>query len=157
MKELEEVILENYESMYRLAFTYVKNAADAEDVVQEACLRALSKRRAIRKAESTRSFLMSVTVNAAIDSIRKSRKSADIDSVPESGREDAYEDTDLSKALDALDDREHAIVVLKFFEGYKLREIADALQLNENTVKTILYRALKKLRVELSDEGLEPV
>lgn len=155
MKSLEDIILENYESMYRLAFTYVKNAADAEDVVQEACLRALSGRRAIRKAESTRSFLMSVTVNAAIDCIRKSKKSADIDSVPESGREDAYENTDLSRALGELDDREHAIVVLKFFEGYKLREIAEALQLNENTVKTILYRALKKLRVELSDEGLE--
>ncbi len=152
MKQLEDAILENYESMYRLAFTYVKNRADAEDVVQDAVVKAMASADAIRKPSSMRSYLMSVTVNTALDSIRKGKKTSDLDSVPESGREDAYENTDLARALSELDDREHAIVVLKYFEGYKLREIADALNLNENTVKTITYRALKKLRIKLEDE-----
>lgn len=149
MNQVEEAILKNYESMYRLAFTYVKNRDDAMDVVQEACVKALVGAATIRKASSIRSFLMSVTVNTAIDCIRKGKPTADIDSVPEDGREDAYEDTDLSRALSELDEREHAIIVLKYFEDYKLREIADALGLNENTVKTTMYRALKKLKGKL--------
>jgi len=149
MNQVEEAILKNYESMYRLAFTYVKNRDDAMDVVQEACVKAMAGASTIRKASSIRSFLMSVTVNTAIDCIRKGNKTADIDSVPEDGREDAYEDTDLSRALSELDEREHAIIVLKYFEDYKLREIADAPGLNENTVKTTMYRALKKLKGKL--------
>ncbi len=149
MNQVDEAILKNYESMYRLAFTYVKNRDDAMDVVQEACVKAMAGAATIRKASSIRSFLMSVTVNCAIDCIRKGKKTADIDSVPEDGREDAYEDTDLSRALSELDEREHAIIVLKYFEDYKLREIADALGLNENTVKTTMYRALKKLKGKL--------
>ena len=149
MNQGDEAILKTDESMYRLAFTYVKNRDDAMDVVQEACVKAMAGAATIRKASSIRSFLMSVTVNCAIDCIRKGKKTADIDSVPEDGREDAYEDTDLSRALSELDEREHAIIVLKYFEDYKLREIADALGLNENTVKTTMYRALKKLKGKL--------
>ena len=149
MNQVDEAILKNYESMYRLAFAYVKIRDDAMDVVHESCVKAMAGAATIRKASSIRSFLMSVTVNCAIDCIRKWKKTADIDSVPEDGREDAYEDTDLSRALSELDEREHAIIVLKYFEDYKLREIADALGLNENTVKTTMYRALKKLKGKL--------
>ena len=58
------------------------------------------------------------------------------------------------EALKILEPREKAVIVLRFFEDQKLEDIARTLQENTNTVKTILYRSLKKLRVELTEGEL---
>ena len=61
-------------------------------------------------------------------------------------------DVDLQRALDALDDKDRAIVMLKYFEDKKLEEIAQILDENLSTVKSRLYRCMKKLRGMLSEE-----
>ena len=61
--------------------------------------------------------------------------------------EDAYTDFDLQRALDSLPEQDKAIVVMKFFEDKKLEEIADILNENLSTVKSRLYRSMKKLRI----------
>ena len=66
--------------------------------------------------------------------------------------EDTYEDIDLQRALDALPVQDKAIVILKYFEDKTLEEIAEILDENVNTVKSRLYRSLKKLRVDLTQE-----
>ena len=50
-----------------------------------------------------------------------------------------------------LDERERSVIVLRFFEDRKLAEIAKILDLNINTIKSILYRSLYKLRLKLSE------
>lgn len=50
-----------------------------------------------------------------------------------------------------LDEKERAVIVLRFFEDQKLKDIAGILNENTNTVKTILYRGLKKLKIELTE------
>ena len=72
----------------------------------------------------------------------------------ETGKEDTYQDFDTLEALKILEPREKAVIVLRFFEDQKLEDIARTLQENTNTVKTILYRSLKKLRVELTEGEL---
>ena len=57
------------------------------------------------------------------------------------------------EALDLLDERERTVIVLRFFQELKLQEIAQVTGENVNTVKTILYRSLKKLKLELSEGG----
>ena len=66
--------------------------------------------------------------------------------------EDTYEDIDLQRALDAWPVQDKAIVILKYFEDKTLEEIAEILDENVNTVKSRLYRSLKKLRVDLTQE-----
>ena len=66
------------------------------------------------------------------------------------GREDTYADVDLQRALDGLPPQDKAIVLLKYFEDKTLEEIAEILDENVNTVKSRLYRSLKKLRGALS-------
>ena len=66
--------------------------------------------------------------------------------------EDNYADIDLQRAIDALPEKDKAIVILKYFEDKKLEEIADILDENVNTIKSRLYRSMKKLRATLSDE-----
>lgn len=71
--------------------------------------------------------------------------------MPDAGKEDAYEDADLLRALEGLDERERTVVTLRYFEDMKLSEIVSVTGENLSTVKSILYRSLKKLRVKLAE------
>ena len=62
------------------------------------------------------------------------------------GREDVYCDIDLQRALDELADQDKLVVELRYFEDMKLEDIAAILGENVSTVKSRLYRSLKKLR-----------
>ncbi len=57
----------------------------------------------------------------------------------------------LQQILEKLTSDEKGIVLLKYYEGYTFQEIADTLQIPLGTVKSILYRALKKLRVQVEE------
>ena len=72
--------------------------------------------------------------------------------VMEEGQEDRYEDTDIMVALDTLEEKERKVIMLKVFEEWTIREIADCLHENPNTVKSMLYRGLKKLRGKVEAE-----
>ena len=134
---VEDQILEQYPALYRLAFTYVKNPDDAMDVVQESVYKAMRGCAQVQNREAVRSWLCSREVLTDI--------------LPESGREDVYAGPDLLRALDVLDERERTVVVLRFFQELKLHEIAQVTGENLNTVKTILYRSLKKLKAYLTE------
>ena len=66
--------------------------------------------------------------------------------------EDQYEDIDLKRAIDGLEEQDKAVVILRFFEDMKLEEIAEILDENLNTVKSRLYRSIKKLRTVLANK-----
>lgn len=152
-KQVEEQVLLLYPAMYRLAFAYVKNRDDAMDVVQESACKAIAGADALKSGDASRSWLFRITVNAALDILRRRGRETAAQELPETGREDAYRDLDTLRALDALDERERTVVVLRFFEDLKLQEIADVTGENLNTVKTILYRSLKKLKIRLTEGG----
>ena len=76
-----------------------------------------------------------------------------LDEVPiEQGKEDVYEDIDLKEALDSLNAEDKAVIELRFFEDKPLNEIAEILGENLSTVKSRLYRGIRKLRIQLADE-----
>ena len=56
--------------------------------------------------------------------------------------------------MEELEERERTIVILKYFEEWKIDDIADLLKENPNTVKSILYRSLKKLKIKMSREEI---
>ena len=93
-------------------------------------------------------------MNTAVDLIRSRKNEIGLEEARETGKEDTYQDFDTLEALNILEPREKAVIVLRFFEDQKLEDIARTLQENTNTVKTILYRSLKKLRVELTEGEL---
>ena len=147
---VEDQILEQYPALYRLAFTYVKNPDDAMDVVQESVYKAMRGCAPVPNREAVR-WLCRIVVNTALDLLRGRSREVLTDILPESGREDVYADPDLLRALDVLDERERTVVVLRFFQELKLHEIAQVTGENLNTVKTILYRSLKKLKAYLTE------
>ncbi|MDO4355426.1 MAG: RNA polymerase sigma factor [Clostridia bacterium] len=151
-RQVETQILASYPSLFRLAFTYMKNADDAMDVVQESVYKAMMHCDAVRNEAAIRSWLCRIVINTATDQLRRRAREVAIEEVPEEGREDVYSDVDLHKLLGRLDERERTVVVLRFFEDMRLQDIAEITGENLNTVKTILYRSLKKLKIQ-AEEG----
>ena len=65
---------------------------------------------------------------------------------------DPCEQLDLRQAIDALEEKDKALIILRYFEDKKLEEIADILNENLSTIKSRLYRSMKKLRIRLQEE-----
>ena len=149
-QKVEDQILDNYEAMYRLAYSYVRNEEDALDIVQESVYKAIKNAGKVQQEAYIRTWLWRIVMNTAVDLIRSRKNETGLEEAGETGKEDTYQDFDTLEALKILEPREKAVIVLRFFEDQKLEDIARTPQENTNTVKTILYRSLKKLRVELT-------
>ena len=145
---VERALTEGYEKYYRLAYSYVHNEADALDIVQEAAYKAILKSDSLQKTEYVETWVYRIVVNEACSLLRSRKENADVDDVQVSS-EDTYEDIDLRRAIEQLEPKDRAIVILRFFEDRQLDEIAKILDENLSTVKSRLYRVMKKLRLHL--------
>ena len=155
-KAVEQEILASYDKLYRLAFSYVKNEQDAMDVVQESVYKAMKNASQIKEKKYIKTWLWRIVINTAVDATRRQLRFVSDDQVQEEGQEDRYEDTDIMAALDTLEEKERKVIMLKVFEEWTIREIADCLHENPNTVKSMLYRGLKKLRGKVEEKKKNP-
>lgn len=152
-QKMEEIVqrrlIDNYDKYYRLAYSYAHNQADALDIVQESAYKAILKCESIKKEKYVDTWIYRIVINTAVDFIRSKQKESLEIYEEDTGVYDKYEEYDLRQAMEKLDSAEKSIVILKYFEDLKLDEIADVMNENVNTIKSKLYRALKKLRVQL--------
>lgn len=157
LKLLETHIIEQKENHYRFIYGYVRNPDDALDVLQDSIVKAIQKVQLLKDENAIKSWFYQIMSRTALDFIKKKKCTPSEPSIIEenlSAHEDHYEDFDLQKALANLPYEYRVIVHLRFFEMFKLDEIASILNLNVNTVKSRLYAALRKLKVELDlEEG----
>lgn len=153
-QQVEELIFDSYESMYRLAYSYVRNEDDAMDIVQESVYKAIKGASAVKEPDYLKTWLFRIVIHTSIDSIRKNKKEVSCQESFEPSAWDTYTDFDTIEALDVLNERERAVIVLHFFEDRTLPEVAKILDLNVNTAKTTLYRSLKKLKIKLTEGDL---
>ena len=150
-QQIENEILQSYQSLYRLAYSYVKNPDDAMDVVQESAYKAILHADEMRFRETVKGWLCRIVVNTALDLIRRRKRESLTEEIPETGREDTYENIDVMRALDTLDEREKTVVMLRFFQDMKLSEISSITGESLSSIKSILYRSLRKLKVKLTE------
>ena len=153
-KELKKYIVDNKESLYRFAYSYVKNQDDALDIVHDSICKSLTKIDTLKDIANIKPWIYKIISNCAIDYIRKNKKyviNNDLD-LDDSISYDTYENIDLQKALDELPEKYKTIVILRYFEDMKISEIAQVLDENTNTIKTRLYKALDKLKLKLRDD-----
>lgn len=148
---VRKVLLDNYESYYRLAFAYVHNEADAMDIVQEGAYRAMLKADDLREVRFAGTWVYRIMINEAKKFLRNNRKeTGELDE--NLAAEGVYRDIDLEEAVEKLPEAERTLIILRFYEDKQLSEIAEILQENLNTVKSRLYRVLRKLREELAEQ-----
>ena len=153
MAQTENMLIDQYERFYRLAYSYVHNEADALDVVQESACKAITQCKNLKDTEKLLPWLCRIVVNTSLDLLRSQVKEEPAEELPETATEDKYEEFDLKEALNRLEPENRTIVILRYFEDMKLEDIALVVGENLNTVKARLYRSLKKLRIQLDDSA----
>lgn len=154
-QEVEELVhqnlVENYEKYYRLAYSYVHNETDAQDIVQEAAYKAIFKSGMLKSPEYAGTWIYRIMVNEALGFLRNKGKVQPEAEMETGNHTDTYRDFDLEEAIESLEPLEKTIVTLRFFEDMKLEQIALITNENISTVKSRLYRALRKMRVVLTE------
>jgi RNA polymerase sigma-70 factor (ECF subfamily) len=158
------LVLENSHAMFRVAWRLTGDQQVAEDVVQEAFIKAWQKLGDFRQDASFRSWLTRITVNTGMDMLRKRsrREQFEIDTgewtpeqvTPEnvhpSVRIDLQKQT--ASAMRQLSDTERAAFLLKHYEGHSIKEIAETLEMTSNACKQAIFRAVKKMRAALDPQ-----
>lgn len=152
---IENIILEKYNQYYRLAYGYTHNDADSCDIVQSGAYKALRSSGTLKNPEYAETWVYRIMLNECFGYLRQpkvlSYEAVQEENGMEAGAEDRYGDVDLQRALEMLPDSDRAVIILKYFEDKKLEEIAEILDENLSTVKSRLYRSMKKLRSSLAD------
>lgn len=152
-KVIEKIICDKYNSYYRMAYSHVQNASDAEDIVQEGAYRAMKNSASLKQIQYAETWVYRIMLNEMYRHMSKNKTVGMDDYILEGlETEDHYENIDLKRALEQLQETDRVIIQLKYFEDRKLEEIAEILELNVSTVKSRLYRGLRKLKVDLEEE-----
>ena len=170
----EKEALPHMDALYRTALRMTKNVGDAEDLVQEALVKAYRFWDKFETGSNCRAWLFKIMTNVFINEYRsKSRSpmSVNVDDIddnylygqlatnsdgdnPEKELFAKMLDDDVKKAIDELPDDFRIVVVLSFIEGFSYQEIAEIADLQLGTVKSRLHRGRKLLQKELLDYAI---
>ena len=141
--------------LYKMAYIYMKNESDALDVVQETVTKAYASIHTLKEEKYFSTWMMKILINTALEMHRKSQKliplNGDLDKQVARAWHD--EKLDLLQALEQLDEKYKAVILLKYYRDLTVRDIAAILECPEGTVKTYLHRGLQQLKTYLSKGG----
>ncbi len=166
----EELIYRYDKSVLSIALNYIHDSDDAKDIYQEVFIRV---HRSLKKFEMRSEFstwLFRITTNVCLTHKNRSRKHMQLSIDEEFENEDDNKRNELvsdnrdpgelasnaelgsliGDAVESLSSKQRITFVLKHYEGYKIREIAEMLNCKEGTVKKYLFDAIRSLRKNLN-------
>lgn len=156
---LLELIMEQKEEYYRLAFCFMKNPEDSLDVLEDMILKVYENIQGLKKSESFYAWSKTILVNCCKESLRKKKKVIPYKELPEDSYEEAYrEQEDLiafESHLSGLNSKYQEVLRLRFLLDMEYEKIAQILELPLGTVKSRIHTGLKKLRERLGVAGYE--
>ena len=142
----------NMDTVFRVAYSYTKNRADAEDVTQDVLIQLYKTDKAFESEAHLKNWLIRVTVNQCKMLFRAPwRKSESIEDYAETLGFEQREYLDLFRAVMALEKKQRLAVYLCYYEGYSHREIAAITGESVGVVTTRLSRARAKLKDQLTE------
>jgi RNA polymerase sigma-70 factor (ECF subfamily) len=149
-----ELLLDGVPEAHRLASWILRDPVEAEDAVQEALLRAWSRRRSIRfELGEPHRWFMRIVVNVCRDELRLRRRRRVTQTERSDGFGRAAEDyEDLGPAIAKLTEDEQIVLGLRFGRDLTIPQIATQMGLPEGTIKSRLHYALEHLRAALDAE-----
>ena len=136
--------------LYRTAYLYLGNESAALDAVDEAVYKALRALGRLREAKFFETWLTRILINECKKERRRLARLAPQDAAEERAAPD-YDSLPLREAIGRLPEELRTVVILRFFADYTLAQTAACLKLPQGTVATRQRRALKLLRLELSE------
>ena len=171
MAAFRELVEEYKKKMYYFALDMVRDPADAEDISQEVFLKVFRGFKTFRRDAKLSSWLYRIAYNASIDHLRRkslapepvedeildaasagfSESAASLD--PARTAENRLLEARVEKALQKVSTRERTVFLLRHYNDLKLDEIAETMQISIGSVKSYLFRCLRKLQKELAVPG----
>lgn len=155
-KEFAERIEKLRERLYRTAFLYLGNEAVALDAVDEAVYKGLLSLKRLRQPEYFDTWMTRILINECKNEKKRRKRELNLGSLPERAARQ-FDFLPLKDAVLSLPEELKAPLVLRYFAGYTTAETAQVLKLKQGTAASRLRRALRLLRLELSEEEVYSV
>lgn len=155
MKEAEfrQAVARNRDTVFRIALTYLRDPADADDVAQNVFLKLLQRDKPFESEEHLRHWLIRVAINECKTLFRKPwRRVEDIESYANTLEMPSKESRDLFIKLMRLKRRYRVPIVLYYYLDMSTQEIADLLRTPAGTIRTRLARGRANLKAVLEDD-----
>lgn len=162
-------MVEKYSDMvYRIAFSYMKNREDAEDIYQNVFLKLFHKRH-FSDAEHEKRWLIRVTVNECHSLYRspwrkRRQECENLNTLMEEQQVKMYSENgqtllstmeEVTEMLKCLPEKYSIVLYLYYYEEYSVKEIGAILRRNESTIRTHLMRGKEILRKRMEERGIE--
>lgn len=146
---INTIINENKEYLYKTAFLYIKDEEEAVEVCQETVYKAIINLHKLKNPKYFKTWITRILINNVNDRNRSQSKIIyDIkvlEEIEDISYEKLEEKIDLYNAIDILEEKFKTPIILQYFQDMTIKEIADVLECNENTIKTYIKRGKKKL------------
>lgn len=133
--------------LYKIARSYLDSEADIADAIQDTIIVCYEKIDSLKERKYFKTWLIRILINKCNDILRKGKRECSYDVISEQG--DAGMSTaryEFEELMNQLDEKYRTVLILYYAEGFKIREIAQLLEMEENTVKTRLSRGRKEVK-----------
>ena len=128
-------------SMYKVAKAYLKNDEDVADAIQDTILTCYEKIDTLKQNRYFKTWLTRILLNKCSDIQKEQKRMTTIDAIPETPIIDFnFDNVEWNEILKSIDEKYRIIIILHYVEGFSAREIAQLLEMNENTVKARILR-----------------
>lgn len=131
--------------LYKVARSYLRSEEDIADAVQETVIDCYEKLGTLKEPRYFKTWMIRILINNCNDILKRGRRDCPLEEAAYvRGENRELEQCEFEEVLDGLDEKYRMILVLYYAEGFKIREIAQILDLEENTVKSRLSRGRKQ-------------
>lgn len=145
-----ELIRANEQSLYKIARSFLRSPMDAEDAVAQTVLDCWEKIDTLKKPAYFKTWLTRILINNCKDILRRGARLVYLEDAPEQeGREDDHSSLYFEELMENLSEPYRPVLALHYGEGYKVREIAELLELPVGTVTARLKRGRTQLEERL--------
>lgn len=153
--DFERMVNRHRDLVYRVAYSYMRNPADADDVAQDVFVKFFQTDKRFESDEHARNWLVRVTINQCKSLFRRPwRRAADIEAYADALEAPDERTLTLFSELMQLSEKYRVPLVLYYYVGFSTQEVADALRIPPATARTRIARGRAKLRsiIETQDE-----
>ncbi|MCI1591210.1 MAG: sigma-70 family RNA polymerase sigma factor [Heyndrickxia oleronia] len=154
-KAFQELIQDEKNKLFRMAYLYVKNEDDALDIVHDTIYKAFISIKKLKEPQYFSTWISRILINSALDFIKKNSRItpySDVDGFHKDQSIRIEEKLDLVEAIERLEVQYKTVIIFRYYKDLSIKQIAEILQCPEGTIKTRLHRAINQLKSDLKEE-----
>lgn len=154
-----DIILQIRNDLYKIAKTRISSDDDIEDLIQDTMIETYKYIKKLREPEKFKMWVIKILVNKCNKLYKKKyRKDISIDEynmenyIILNSQKDIEDDLNFYYLIKKLKYEERIVLILHYMEQYSVKDISKILKINENTVKTHLFRARERIKKDLNEK-----